>query len=221
MRPMKSIFWKYVGSYDKVRNGHRDLDIRTFYLTNYAKRNFHTKRDNKMFSKTIDFDYWELEMALLDIINGGRNIYLYNTLFKEDYKPIDNFGKILVENYDKLQGKNLIESALKYIDWKKSQIEDRVFKNNEISDHKILYYICKDLEELIWYTNENKTPYLMDNKIMELKQEKISLEEGYDMVEKVKEKILDLKIENKPNRRWVYDFISEVYEDYNRPLIEN
>ncbi len=99
---MKSILWKYVGSYANKNSNYNDIDVRTFYLTKYAKRDFHDRIYDKITGKLVDIDYWELELALKNIIDGKPNIFLYNTLFCEDYKPIDFYGKKLVENHDRI-----------------------------------------------------------------------------------------------------------------------
>lgn len=212
---MKSIFWKYVGSYSRKNMEHNDIDIRTFYLTNYAKRDFHDRIYDNKINKIIDIDYWELGLALENIINGKPSIFLYNTLFCEDYKPIDHNGKKLIENHDKLYGKNLIDSAINYIDKKLKMVETNFLYSPLVSSHKTIYYACTDVNELLWNLNGNYGIKMeLSKDILDIKNEKMVLEDAIIFVNELKKEISSLNITNEPNREWVDNYIKEVYSEY-------
>lgn len=213
---MKNILWKFVGSYSKKGIDYNDIDIRTFYLTNYAKRDFHDRVFDKKTNKIIDFDYWELELALKNIIEGKPNIFLYNTLFCDDYRTIDYYGKKLVENHDKLHGKNLIESAVSYIDKKLLMVELGDFYNQSISAHKTIYYACSDVSELLWNMDGNYGIKMeLSKDILDIKNEKMTIYDAIIFVTELKQKVLSLNITNDPDIEWVDNYIKEVYSDYN------
>jgi hypothetical protein len=212
---MKSIFWKYVGSYSKKNMEYNDIDVRTFYLTNYAKRDFHDRIYDKKTNKIIDIDYWELGLALENIINGEPNIFLYNTLFCEDYKPIDYYGKKLVENHDKLYGKNLIDSAINYIDKKLNMVKTNSLYSPLVSSHKTIYYACADVSELLWNLSGNCGIKMeLSKDIVDIKNERMPLEDAIYFATEVKREVLKLNISNNPDYEWVDNYIKEVYSEY-------
>lgn len=212
---MKSVLWKYVGSYSRKNIEYNDIDVRTFYLTNYAKRDFHDRIYDKKTNKIIDIDYWELGLALENIINGEPSIFLYNTLFCEDYKPIDYYGKKLIENHDKLCGKNLIDSAINYIDKKLDMVKTNLLYSPLVSSHKTIYYACADVSELLWNLDGNYGNKMeLSNDILDIKNEKMPLIDAMIFVNELKEKVSDIKIFDKPDKQWVNEYIEEVYYEY-------
>ncbi len=212
---MRNLFWKYVGSYTKKNIIPNDIDVRTFYLTKYAKRDFHDKILDKSTGKVYDFDYWELSMAIKDIIDGGSNIFLYNTLFCDDYKTIDYFGKKLVDNFHKFHGQNLIESAINYIDKKIEMVYSNLLYSRFVTPHKTIYYACTDVTELMWNLDGNYGNKMeLSNDILDIKNEKMPLVDAIVFANELRKKVSDIKIFDKPDKKWANEYIEEVYYEY-------
>jgi len=202
---------KIVGSSTKKIPNSNDLDVRIFHLNGNSKNEFHISKKDKV-NNIIDYNYWALQTALLDIVNGGPNVFLFNTLYSPDYEPPSAIGLELMENKERFIGNNIIKSGLKFIEKKMNLIKD---PSKQVITHKHLYYICSDLSETINIINGIiEYPMELDNKILMIHDGLLGMKESLEVVEDIKNKFLNLKLNNPPDVDWVKNFITKSYELY-------
>lgn len=213
------IIQNYVGSITRTDLLTNDIDIRSFYLNKKAKFNFHIKKYNKELKKIVDIDKWEISLVIDQILEGKDcSPFLFNTITSTIYKSPTELGLELINNKYRLIGKPLINGALKYSERKVGLANgDYPLPENKTSlSHKQLYYACSDLTELYYGLTDNlEYPLKLNKNILDIKENKISYNDSIDILEDIKLKLLNLKINNAPDIEWGEKFIKNCYEHYN------
>lgn len=213
------ILQNYVGSFTRFESNPTDIDIRFFYLHNVTKNSFHIKKKSIDSDKILDIDYWEIETVLNEILNGGDCApFLFNTITSPKYSDPLEIGNELIENRQRLIGKELIDGSLKYID-RKLLLANGEFplpNNKTATPHKQIYYACSDLIELyLNLTNEIHYPIKLEKNILDIKNGIISHNDSIEILYDIRSKVVGLNINNKPDLKWGNEFIQNCYKYYN------
>lgn len=215
----KYIIQNYVGSTTRFEASVNDIDIREFFLNSNAKLSFHVKKYNEVLGKIIDTDRWEISTALKQILTGEDCApFLFNTITSPVYKEPTELGFKLINNKHRLIGKPLIDGAIKYSERKVSlanQTYPLPLGKTSVS-HKQIYYACSDLIELHYALNGDLSyPLKLDKSILEIKENKICYKDSIEILEDIKTKLVNLKINNTPDIEWGENFIKDCYKNYN------
>ena len=171
------ILQNYVGSVTRFESTPSDIDVRFFFLHENIKNSFHIQKKDIEPGKIYDIDYWETELALNQILNGGDCApFLFNTLTSPTYTTPTEFGAELIKNKERFIGRPLIEGTLKYLERKLSLAngEFPLPENKTATTYKQVYYACSDLMEL-YYNLTNNLSYpvkigknkLYENKLLQ------------------------------------------------------
>lgn len=213
------IIQSYVGSTTRLETSVNDIDTRSFFVNDKARLNFHIKKYNKELKKTIDNDRWEISRVLTQILTGEDCApFLFNTITSPVYKEPTDLGLELIDNKYKLIGKPLIDGAIKYSERKVSLANGTYLlpENKRAVSHKQIYYACSDLTELYYALNNDLAyPLKLEKSILDIKENKISYDESIEVLEDIKTKVLNLKINNAPDIKWGEKFVKDCYKNYN------
>jgi hypothetical protein len=212
-----NLLQNFVGSINKINSSPVDIDIRVFYL-NKNKTTFHIKKIDED-NIPLDIDYWEISLVLEQITNGNEGApFLYNTINSPNYRIPNELGLELIENKDKLIGKPLIDGSLKFCE-KKLGLALNKFElpGGKIPvPHKQIYYACSDLLELYYNLTNNITyPFDVGVDILNIKENKMSLNDSIDILNTIKDKIVSLGINYEPDIEWRNNFIDKCYKFYD------
>jgi hypothetical protein len=212
------ILENYVGSTTRFELSPNDIDIRVFYLNKNFNGNFHIPKKCLKTKSILDVDYWEIKQVIKQITEGlDCAPFLYNTITSPSYEKPSEIAIELIQNKEKLICKKLIDGALKYTERKIFMANGNCEtpKNESETIFKHIYYACSDLTELYYnLINDLNYPLKMDNEILKIKQNHKTYKESIDILEDIKKKVVNLKINNEPDYEWINQFVKKCYINY-------